>query len=832
MSLATEVVNLTTAVDSIESAVKAAKPALDEREVLGRGHKTTAKSHENNAKGFRDDVEAYKETAYDALRDVKSIAEQNLSSATKDLTKNAVDVFVYDTSKDSDGGAWRNRTQHTSWYNEQLGTATRGYRKEFPSVAVIVTDGDELIIYDGDDPSMPMWFTHTIGGGVRFATDGYGFDISTLTARDGKIFVGLQQEASHELGAYGGVLVFDYVADTTEKYAGTGGGSNRGVRDGVRFTAWGGYMNIVENDNKLVHGEVNDVAVTVLDAAPIDPKTKLPVPTIAVGTEGGVSVIKDDGNIFDITGTNWGSKCDAVTFNDDGILFFAQERYYLVSCDVKGLTEDLTGLQDGRGYYKFGLDDYPLKQVSGNNYIGFNLDKGIAASSNDDFYVAYSMYNYYPHQRLVLSTEGNKNHRYAGDSQMSAYITDTYNTGWMHGDIKLATLASTTAETFSPPEMITNGTFNSDINGWSADDYRWDGSGAVERYQGNTNSSVTQNINIVKGEVYKVEYDVTHTGGYSQTNVFIDTGSGNITLGNTFGSAHVVDYFRAERTKTMQFRLFGISDFRGTFDNVSVKRVEPNLVNKAQRPARAGLEVVGSVTKSAVATGAELVSYDLGGASAYLSKSNFDFPHYDCSVMFWVGDSGSDRNVLFLGDPTNNNPANGVNIWVYGSRVKSYWGSQYVYGVNGELDGGRHFVCFVRKGDTVSLYVDGKYVSKNDVPITNAITDTDLAIGKGYYANGQGCTDLALLRISATAPTAEQIAKIYRDEKPLFQEGAKCTLHESDAVGALDYDKDEKVLHVGTSDGTSVFSGLQRIEHTTHAVTVALSASNGLVIEE
>ena len=29
-------------------------------------------------------------------------------------------LFVYDTSKDSDGGAWTERCQHTSWYNEAL----------------------------------------------------------------------------------------------------------------------------------------------------------------------------------------------------------------------------------------------------------------------------------------------------------------------------------------------------------------------------------------------------------------------------------------------------------------------------------------------------------------------------------------------------------------------------------------------------------------------------------------------------------------------------------------------------------------------------------------
>ena len=66
-------------------------------------------------------------------------AEQYLIDAISESnTDTAVDVFVYDTRKDSDGGAWRKRTQHTSWYNETLNTSTRGARKEFPSVAVIV----------------------------------------------------------------------------------------------------------------------------------------------------------------------------------------------------------------------------------------------------------------------------------------------------------------------------------------------------------------------------------------------------------------------------------------------------------------------------------------------------------------------------------------------------------------------------------------------------------------------------------------------------------------------------------------------------------------------
>mgnify|MGYP003660020084 FL=1 len=75
----------------------------------------------------------------------------NFSAISQTKADTAVDVFVYDTKKDSDGGAWRKRTQSTSWYNETLNTATRGSRKEFPAVAVIVAQSNIVTIYDGDE---------------------------------------------------------------------------------------------------------------------------------------------------------------------------------------------------------------------------------------------------------------------------------------------------------------------------------------------------------------------------------------------------------------------------------------------------------------------------------------------------------------------------------------------------------------------------------------------------------------------------------------------------------------------------------------------------------
>ena len=92
---------------------------------------------------------------------------------------------------------------------------------------------------------------------------------------------------------------------------------------------------------------------------------------------------------------------------------------------------------------------------------------------------------------------------------------------------------------------------------------------------------------------------------------------------------------------------------------------------------------------------------------------------------------------------------------------------------------------------------------------------------------------MALLKISATAPSTEQVKKIYVDEKKLFAENAKCTLYgTSDDVKTAAYDDTTDVTHVGTSSGRSDFNGLVRINNTTVGVTSAISASNGLIAEQ
>jgi hypothetical protein len=151
-----------------------------------------------------------------------------------------------------------------------------------------------------------------------------------------------------------------------------------------------------------------------------------------------------------------------------------------------------------------------------------------------------------------------------------------------------------------------------------------------------------------------------------------------------------------------------------------------------------------------------------------------------------------------------------ANVWTHFVLTKS--GSQLLWYINGELI-----------HSTTSSTVGNIGFSSSDV----------LRIGHGASTVTADEMKLALLRISATAPTAEQIAKMYNDEKHLFQENAKATLYgSSDAVTALAYDHDTELLHVGTSAGRSEFQGLNRVNNTTDAVSAAISASNGFIVEE
>jgi len=113
----------------------------------------------DRAEAAADGAEGHADKADQWAQDAKSVACQDLAAVSKVLSglTGVVDTFVYDTSRDSDGGAWRHRCQALSWYNEPLNTATRGKTREFPALVLIVLQTNKVLLYDLTDPRAPMW---------------------------------------------------------------------------------------------------------------------------------------------------------------------------------------------------------------------------------------------------------------------------------------------------------------------------------------------------------------------------------------------------------------------------------------------------------------------------------------------------------------------------------------------------------------------------------------------------------------------------------------------------------------------------------------------------
>ena len=775
------------------------------------------------------------------------VENAKLKAIVKSNTDTAVDVFVYDTRKDSDGGAWRKRTQNTSWYNEALNTATRGARKEFPCVAVIVAETTQVTIYDGDDPDMPMWMVFNVGSYYYLPPNR---NMTCVSALNGYVMAGFDQSVA-------GLLLVDFVSENSRVYS-SASSEYRDWAKPVSERNTGGASTAISNSAyAIVNDQVNDVVMTVLPNAPIDSATGLPVPTIAVATDAGVSVIKDDGNIYDLSGSNWAAVSYNVDFDQKGILYFSQRAYAAIGCDVKGLHQDYTSMIDGRNFFRAGLDAYPFFQAHGDDGNGWgHAYADYVTGSRDDFDLAHWSYYTHPFGRLVRhQTNHDLWNVYRGDSDLMNYTGPDYNTGWMHGDIKLATLSDTDTTNAVGTELISNSSSFSNTTGWYLDASNTS-SGTIATIAASGNNLVFTHSNtnnswdgfgtsgtFVVGKTYTIDTTIVSATNMNVLRITDSASQHDTDIQTTINSAGTHLFTFIATATTMYFHWNGYYTTSAlTLSNFSVRLAEQDLSANNN-----GLQVIGgTVNKTVVATGAELVGYRSDGSSYLRQPSAGGLTlTSDFSITWWQKYDGSGG--IYDGWQIVEDDISGASVYnkVVISAMHEVSSNQYLIRganvtssqvTNGIASGSWTCMTVTKTGSNISLYTNGKLSSTTTGTCATPSNPYSLEILRWSYATGYNYasnSDLALFRTSNTVPTPEQIKKIYEDEKFLFQENAKATLYgTSDAVTALAYDDDTQLLHVGTSAGRSVFQGLNRIDNTADAIGAAISASNGIVAEE
>jgi len=744
-----------------------------------------------------------------------SVGEIDIEKIKARISDTAVDIFVYDTRKDSDGGAWRHRTQHLSWYNEGASTL-RGARKEFPAVAVIVVQSLRVTIYDGDDPNLPMWMV------LSGANNNYAIETqATCTAAlNGIVCIGCGG-SGHDF------YYVNFLRDAAYEYS--NGGHNR-FADNIA-TRSSHNRNASVSSSVIISRKINDVAMTVVPDAPTDQITGLPVPTIAVATNDGVSIIKNtDGTesntVVDIVFT--GSTNTAyVNFreSDNAIVISmnANAPYIHVIYDIP--TSDLSTTHQ---YQKSSFDDEFYRTTSSSDW-------------NQDVWIyAASPYGGTTHRiaNNVISGNGginvlspNKND--IANDTMVANITSSFNTGYMHGDIKGAYLADTDDTNLTTTNLVTNGDFSNGSTGWNLHGLTVNTSGNnMVMTSTNGNQRISQAITVEAGKRY--HFILTSSGNrsyYVSTNT---VSSGSLTNQNN-------SFFTVPAgTTTVYVVLYVIGTSNSaTFDDVIVTKANADRSSNSR-----GLRVSGTITKNPVATGAELVSYSFAANSYFTQPHNSDIVHVgsgNFNVMGWF--YNTPRGATYFDIASAASPRffvaqmyNSDNFWFYMNTGSG--GASWTTGGSGvELKTYWQFIAVKRVGTTFSYSFNGKdFVSQTAAGWGGNMTGSSpfITVGQNYTHTSSAATgQMALWKFSHTAISIEQVKKIYFEERKLFAQNAKCTLYgTSDAVTGLAYDDKTNIIHVGTSAGRSEFQGIQRINNTTTAVTTSISASNGFVAEQ
>ena len=465
------------------------------------------------------------------------------------------DIFVYDTRGDSDGGAWRKRTQNCSWYNETLNTAYRGSRKEFPSIAILVSHSGNSFgfsIYDGDDPNLSLWMHFPIdqyapssnwGSGIPFIgrANFVGYTAGPITALNGQIAMGNQEvNAEWQPGWMVNMIsekcidVVNYGTETQQTYWMSSNISNRVNYDAFAVFSYNGSRYGTGDDHhsrgksgitgRCDNGEIRSIAMTVTPDALTDEDTGLPVPTQAWAGKDGISVMKGSANAWQTTKysnhteerAEFNSQFDIVSISRNGgavnavttarLLYpaydtFDNTKYYHANRSqqldatmgtVFSGEEDLKFMKNPYG----GVDDLaliPSSQVGLNLYLGDGVDSTAT-----------------------------------GKSTIMARITPDYNTGWMMGACDIAAMCDTSTATIAQAIHVDDG-FDA-TGSWTFADNATITSGVL-RLPNTNNARATHNTFLAANTSYMCRY---HVGNNNAANWhFDDDGVGAGIGGNT-----------------------------------------------------------------------------------------------------------------------------------------------------------------------------------------------------------------------------------------------------------------------------------------------------------
>ena len=736
-----------------------------------------------------------------------------------------VDVFIYDTRQDSDGGAWTEQCSGTSWWQEALGTATRGLKRAFPKVALLVARNvigaasSTLTIYDAMDhdatgaPRMWMVFPASANQLLRATgTMGTNNAFTRVSALNGRVWVGQGLAGGAGVGCLNEINFPGDTAGyaTTSRFRFPGGIVDRSI---TTNTTW---ATIPVAGPTIVERNVFDVHARVLPGAPLDPVSGLPIPTVAVATAGGISVIHPNDVVASLTGES----VAAAIITPDGRL-----RYSNGPGSGSGTTYGVGPLPYAASTFSAwrGWTHAP-SMTAGNGVPRFNATPVLAEDGSAGIAGAGD--------GLLLWAEEVTN----GMAAMSARVATDFATGWMPGDTRLAALCrGMTGSAVASGNLITNGDFSAGSTDWTPNaGVTFPGEFArLSSIAGSQTARLGRTVTgLTVGEAYTIEVEITANTGHSPTiaaspSSQLGSEAGSRPLpGGTLGR-HFLSFVATAATMHFQVFLNSGSTHTVDVDNISLR---PAAMDHSAR--RNGLTINGTLPRTAVAAGADLAAWSGWSASNYLEQPynpNLDFGTGDFMFAAWVRTtSAGNETLIWRQDIAAAGERIGLDINNGAPRIVTN-GATPSGTASTANDGAWHLLVGLRRSGVLEVWMDG--VRQAAATHLSSLTNTNAVTRIGVRSDGTTAaaagTSISLLRIAAYAPTPAQIARMYRDERALFQPSAAAFLGgTSNAVRKLSRSRFSGRLAVATGGGVSIFAGLRRVEYHSTATAGASMASN------
>lgn len=791
------------------------RQAADQDVVLAQGAALTATGQASLAQGY--------------AASAGSVAQQDLSgaiAAAMHRSPNAiVAMALYETRADSDGGAalakvdasYLYETLSGKWLGAQAseaaaravaGAATndyfqltgdgkfyklnagagttevfRGNKARFPRTAAIVAEASRVVIYDLLEPGRPMWMVFVNSGATASTILNIVSAAQSLTSaamREGRLVLA---------GTQGGCII-DFARDIMIVLAG-----NQQVPNKSRVAdrnAIGGANNGGVNGNyyALPNTNVNAIAMCTMPDAPLDPVTGLQVPTIALATGGGLCLIKQDGSV--VSSSNTGG-FNAVMLSP----------YVMATC--QNSVSWLFALLPGRLTASFALTGQSTGSAGG-------PDVG-TASSNVVNSLALGQRGTVGFRNSAGALCWSRFNESTPTGSLIAKATGTHNTGWMVGDIRRCLLSDVLVGTVGT-ELITataDRDFSADTGFWTKPAGVTISAGSCAYAAIVPGGGLQRAGFVTAGQRYKVTFTILSiTGGGILPYVGGTSGTPRSAVGT------YTEVLTAGTDGILLFRASG-SSTTCTIDDVSC--IEAEAADRSYKGKNASVN--GTLTRSAVGVASQLMAWGGWSAANYLREAysaDLDFGTGGGYVSAWVNYTNP-GTIAMIASRESGVGAPGYQLYVDATgKLNALFGdattSRIATAAGSHAGAGWVFVeGMLLLSGTVILKVNGEVAGTTAGNPLGTLNNAaaPLTIGANSAATQPFSTgSIALVRISATAPSDDASRFMYQQERAMFRDGAQVTLPDTGALVDLDYDPMEDKWKPVTAANEATFVGLVR----------------------